>query len=89
MEATLSMTKNDRNRKIVTQEEYNYWMRFHQQIDQLRSASQELERVADSLDRADCLKARAASRKLAIEGKKVHEVSYQQFMATYSRYFRQ
>jgi hypothetical protein len=83
------MTKNDRNRKVATQQEYDYWMRYHNQIDQLLCASQELERVADSLDRADCLKARAASRKLAIEGKKVHEDSYQEFMATYARYFRQ
>jgi hypothetical protein len=82
------MTKRERDR-LLTQEEGNYWMGFHHQIAALRFASQELERVADSLDRADCLKTRAASRKLAIEGNKVHEDSWQLFVATYPSYFRQ
>jgi hypothetical protein len=55
----------------MSEEDHNYWIGMINRIDVLKQASQEFNRVADSLGREDCLKARSSSRKLALESTQV------------------
>jgi hypothetical protein len=73
----------------MSEEDHNYWIGMINRIDVLKQASQEFNRVADSLGREDCLKARSSSRKLALESTQVKTKALKEFKERYSHFYRQ
>ena len=73
----------------MSEEDHNYWIGMLNQVDVLKHASQEFNRVADSLAREDCLKARLSSRKLSLESAQLKTKALQVLKDRYSHLYRQ